>query len=217
MFNRFLFLILILGIAADVGAQAYPSKSVRMVVPYPPGGGADIVGRVFGEKLGGRWGQQVLIESMAGASGMIAAEAVARSAPDGYTLLLGSDQILTINPGLYRKLSYDPVKGFEPIGLVAAITFALVVHPDVQARSVQELIALARSRPGQLNYASIGAGSQHHLGMELFKTTAGVDLVHVPYKGSAQYVPDLLSGRGAVIFTGLPPVLRHKIGRASCR
>src|SRR5262249_44096760 len=170
--------------ATASSAQGFPEKPIRFVVGFTPGGPSDILARALGQKLGERWSQQVVIENRPGAGGNVAAEAVAKSAPDGYTWLLGNNSILATNQSLYRGLTYDPVKDFAPVSLVAVQPNILVVNPQLPVKSVKELIEYARSHPGKLNYASSGAGAAAHLAGELFKTMAGVDLVHVPYKGA---------------------------------
>jgi tripartite-type tricarboxylate transporter receptor subunit TctC len=188
-------------------AQTYPSKPIRLVIPFTPGGSTDILGRVVGQSLTEAWGQQVVLDNRAGAGGAIGAEAAARAAPDGYTLFMGHVGTLAVNPALYPKLPYDPIKDFAPITLIAMVTNVLVVHPDVPAKTVQELIALARSKPRQLNYGSGGQGSAAHLAVEYFKLMTKTDIVHIPYKGTVPAVTDLLAGRIALTMTGLPPLL----------
>src|SRR5580765_1191984 len=181
-------------------AQSFPEKPIRFVVGFTPGGPSDILARSLGQKLGERWSQQVVIENRPGAGGNVAAEAVAKSAPDGYTWLLGNNSILATNQSLYRSLGYDPVKDFAPVSLVAVQPNILVVNPQVPAHSVTELITLAKKNPGKLNYASSGSGAAAHLAGELFKTMAGVDLVHVPYKGAQPALTDVIAGQVQVMF-----------------
>jgi tripartite-type tricarboxylate transporter receptor subunit TctC len=181
-------------------AQSFPEKPIRFIVGFTPGGPSDILARALGQKLGERWTQQVVIENRPGAGGNLAAEAVARSAPDGYTWLLGNNSILATNQSLYRSLGYDPVKDFAPVSLVAVQPNILVVNPQVQARSVRELIALAKENPGKLNYASSGSGAAAHLAGELFKAMTGVDMVHVPYKGAQPALTDVIAGQVQVMF-----------------
>ncbi|HEY7239506.1 MAG TPA: tripartite tricarboxylate transporter substrate binding protein, partial [Burkholderiales bacterium] len=181
-------------------AQGFPEKPIRFVVGFTPGGPSDILARALGQKLAERWSQQVVIENRPGAGGNVAAEAVAKSAPDGYTWLLGNNSILATNQSLYRSLAYDPVKDFAPVSLVAVQPNILVVNPQVRAHSVAELIQLAKKNPGKLNYASSGAGAAAHLAGELFKTMAGVDLVHVPYKGAQPALTDVIAGQVQVMF-----------------
>jgi len=186
--------------AAPSLAQSFPEKPIRFVVGFTPGGPSDILARALGQKLGERWSQQVVIENRPGAGGNVAAEAVAKSAPDGYTWLLGNNSILATNQSLYRRLGYDPVKDFAPVALVAVQPNILVVNPQVPVHSVADLIALAKKSPGKLNYASSGAGAAAHLAGELFKTMAGVDLVHVPYKGAQPALTDVIAGQVQVMF-----------------
>jgi tripartite-type tricarboxylate transporter receptor subunit TctC len=178
-----------------------------MLVGFPPGGANDLLARIVAQKLGESLGQPVVVENRPGASGVIAAEALARAAPDGYTLMLGSTGTNTIAPALNAKLPYDPVRDLAPVGLVGVAASALVVNSQVPAQSVAELIALARARPGKLTYASSGNGTTLHLGGELFKLLAGVDIVHVPYKGNAQALNDVAGGQVDLIFSALPPAL----------
>jgi len=181
-------------------AQSFPEKPIRFVVGFTPGGPSDILARALGQKLGERWSQQVVIENRPGAGGNVAAEAVAKSAPDGYTWLLGNNSILATNQSLYRSLGYDPVKDFAPVSLVAVQPNILVVNPQVPARSVAELITLAKKNPGKLNYASSGSGAAAHLAGELFKTMTGVDMVHVPYKGAQPALTDVIAGQVQLMF-----------------
>jgi len=194
--------------AADNAADNYPNKPIRLVVPYPPGGGYDILARLLGQKLTERWGQQVIVDNRPGANGNIGAAAAAKSPPDGYTLLIGGIGPNAINASLYA-LSFDPVKDFAPVMLVATYQNILVVDPSLPAKSVKELIALAKSKPGKINYASAGNGSTQHLSGELFKTMAGVDLVHIPYKGSAPGMTALLGGEVSLMFNSTPTTLPH--------
>jgi len=187
---------------------------VRFVIGFTPGGPSDILARAVGQRLGERWGHQVVVENRPGAGGNLAAEAVAKSAPDGYTWLLGNNSILATNQSLYRKLPYDPVKDFAPVALVAVQPNILVVHPDVRASSVQELISLAKQSPGGLNYASSGAGAAAHLAGELFKSMAGLDMVHVPYKGAQPALTDLIAGQVQLMFATSASVIPYmKAGR----
>jgi tripartite-type tricarboxylate transporter receptor subunit TctC len=186
----------LLALAAGAAhAQSYPAKAIRIIVPFPAGGGTDIVARIVGLKLGESLGQTIIVDNRAGAGGTIGTDLAAKSANDGYTLLLGSNGPLAINPTYYQKLPYDPLKDFAPVALVTLMPFVLVVHPALPVRSMRELLALARSRPGQLNYASAGNGSTTHLATELLKRTASVNVVHVPYKGVAPAATDLMSGQ----------------------
>ena len=195
-------------------AQAYPTKPIKLVVPFPPGGAVDIVARVVGQALSEAWGQQVVVDNRPGAGAIIGTDLVAKAAPDGYTLLMGSVGMLTINPSLYAKLPYDPVKDFAPVILVGGTACVLLLHPSLPPNSVGELIALAKSKPGQLNVASAGSGNVTHLVGEIFRSRAGVEWVHVPYKGSAPALTDLLGGQVQVMFDVMLSALPHvKSGR----
>ena len=185
-------------------AQGYPAKTVRVIVPYPPGGGTDTIARPLAQKLTESFGQQVIIDNRGGAGGNVGMELAARAAPDGYTLVIGLTAQLAVNPALYRKLPYDPVKDYEPITLIGAGAYLLVVHPSLPVKDVKELVALAKARPGQITYASSGNGSGGHLCMELFTTMTGTNFVHVPYKGGGPALVDTLAGQVQVLFT--PPV-----------
>jgi tripartite-type tricarboxylate transporter receptor subunit TctC len=198
-----------MALVAPQASAEYPEKAVRFVVGFTPGGPSDIVARLLGQKLAEAWGQQVVIDNRAGAGGNIAAELVAKSAGDGYTLLLGNNSILATNAALYSKLNFDPVKDFAPVILVASQPNILVVHPSLPVKSVKELIALAKSKPGQLNYASSGSGAAAHLSGELFKTMAHVDLVHIPYKGAAPALNDVLAGQDQLMFATSLSVMPH--------
>ena len=190
----------LLALAASALAQEpYPSRPVKLVVPFTPGTGIDILARTLGQKLGDEWKVGVVVENRAGASGNIGTEAVAKAPPDGYTLLTTA-QTMVVNRALFASLPYDPVKDFAPIAPLAIGSLALVVHPSLNIRTVNDLLAYAKANPGKLNYASPGNGTPHHLAMELFKTKAGIDVVHVPYKGTAQAVQDLLGGQVGVMF-----------------
>jgi tripartite-type tricarboxylate transporter receptor subunit TctC len=207
-----LFLLCALAVALPV--RAFPEKPVRFVIGFTPGGPSDILARAVGQKLAERWGQQVVVENRPGAGGNLAAEAVAKSAADGYTWLLGNNSILATNHALYRRLPYDPVKDLAPVALVAVQPNILVVHPDVPVKSVADLVALARQSPGKLNYASSGAGAAAHLAGELFKTMAGVDIVHVPYKGAQPALTDLIAGQVQLMFATSASVIPYmKAGR----
>lgn len=181
-------------------APAYPTKPIRLVIPFPPGGGNDLLARAYAERLSERLGQQIIADNRGGASTAIAAEIVARAPADGYTVMLATVATLAVLPSLKTKLPYDPVKDFDPISLVSSSAYLLVVHPSVPARSVKELIALTKSKPGQINYASPGHGTMNHLAVELFKTVSGADLTHVPYKGTGPALADLLGGHVTVMF-----------------
>ena len=185
----------VLALAATVSSgQLYPSKPIRIIVPFPPGGAVDFYARVVQEPLSEALGQPVIVDNRAGASGMIGADVVAKAPPDGYTLLLGNIASLAINVGIYPKMAYDPAKDFTPIMHTVDVNYVLVVHPSVPANSVAELVAYAKANPGKLSYGSAGSGSMPHLSTELMKALAGIDLVHVPYKGGGPMVTDLLGG-----------------------
>ena len=192
---------------AGAFAQGYPSKPIRMVVPYPPGGPLDIMARAIGQKLAEAWGQPVVVENRAGAGGNIGADLVAKSPPDGYTLLMGAVATHAINPTLYGHVPYDPVKDFLPVALVAQVPNILVVNPSVPAVTVKDLIELARARPGTLNFGSGSTGSTGHLAGELFNIMAGVKMVHIPYKGGAPAMADLLAGQVQLMFDNLANAL----------
>jgi tripartite-type tricarboxylate transporter receptor subunit TctC len=199
--------------AANASAADYPARPIRILVPYPAGGPVDITARAVGPKLTEAMGQAIVIDNRGGAGGIIGTELVAKSAPDGYTLLLCTTAN-AINASLIPKLPFDMQKDFAPITLVAIITSVVVVHPSVPVTSIRELIALAKAKPGQLTYASTGNGTPTHLAAELFKTMTGVDLVHVPYKGASTAVVDLIGGQVQLSFISLPGVLPHvKAGR----
>jgi tripartite-type tricarboxylate transporter receptor subunit TctC len=188
-------------------AQSYPTKPIRFIVPFPPGGGNDTIARTFGQKMTQSLGQQVVIDNRAGAGGNIGAETAAHALPDGYTLFLGGVGSHGINPNLQTKLPYDPIRDFAPISLIAAAPLVIVVPPSVPAKSLGELITLAKSRPGELNYASSGAGTIAHLSAELLNSMAGIKLEHVPYKGTGPALTDLLGGRVQVMFNSAVSIL----------
>ncbi len=203
----------VLCLFCTVSGAAYPVKPVRMIVPFAPGGGTDLVARALAQKLTDALGQPFVVDNRPGANANIGNEMAARAAPDGYTLIMGSSS-LTINPNLYRKLPYDPVRDFAPISLATNVPYILVVHPSLPAGSFQEFLAYARTRQGQLSYGSAGTGNSTHLSMELLKLVAKIDLVHVPYKGTGQALTDLLGGHVQVIWGTIPPCLPHvKTGR----
>lgn len=195
-------------------AQQFPVKPVKIIVPFPAGGTVDFFARVLSSKLSDSLGQAVLVENRAGAGGNIAVEAVAKSAPDGYTLLMGSE-IVAINTSLYSKLAYDPVKDLAPITLVGTVPNILIVHPSMPVNTVKELITLAGKSPGKISFASTGQGTSSHLSSELFKLMANVDLLHVPYKGGPPAVADLIGGQVNMMFINMPTGLAHvKSGKA---
>jgi tripartite-type tricarboxylate transporter receptor subunit TctC len=201
---------LAIGQPSLASAQAYPSRPVKFVVAYPPGGAADILARLIGQKLSERLGQPVVIDNKPGAGTAIGTDQVAKSAPDGYTILMGTVSSHAINPALNTNVGYNPVADFTPISLVASLPFVLVVNPAVPAKSVAELIALAKAQPGKLNFSSAGNGTSNHLAGELFKSMTGVNIVHVPYRGSAPALADVVSGQITMMFdltlTSLPQI-----------
>ena len=190
-------------------AQNYPTKQIRIVTPYAPGGTADILSRVVGQKLSEAWGQQVVIDNRPGASGMIGADIAAKAAPDGYTLLMAYTAEIAITQSLFKTMTYDPVRDLAPVTLAAITPMIFVVHPSLPARNVGELVALAKARPGQLPYASAGNGSPAHLAFELLQRNAGIAITHVPYKGAAPALTDLLGGHVVMFFSGMPPAMPH--------
>jgi tripartite-type tricarboxylate transporter receptor subunit TctC len=195
------------------GAKGFPEKPVKFMVGYSPGGLPDTIGRMIGQRLNERWGQQVVVENRPGANGILGADFVAKSAPDGYTLLMTDNSTTAINPFLYSKLPYS-ADDLEPASLTARAPLFLAVHASVAANSFQELIAFAKSRPGEISYGSSGIGSIHHLGMEFLSLSLGLKLIHVPYKGTGQSVPALLAGQVPMILSGYPTVAAHaKDGR----
>ena len=200
----------VLAQATSTGSgQAYPAKPIRMMIGFPPGGGTDIIGRIVAQKLGEALGQQIIVDNRGGASGQLAAELVSRAAPDGYTIMMAHIAAISILPSLVSKLPYDAQKDFAPVSLAAIGPNLLVVHPSVPAKNVRELVALAKSRPGQLQYASPGSGTVQHLAGELFKLQAKVDILHVPYKGSGQSIVDLIAGQVHMDFDAVPPVINY--------
>ncbi len=211
IFVRRLFAFLCLcgvALAGSVFAQNYPSKPVKLIVGFPPGGPVDVVARIFADKLGTMWSQTVLVENRAGATGNIATEFVAKSAPDGYTILFTANTHV-INGALYSKLPYDPIRDFTPISQVAYYSLVLVAHPSVPAGTLQELIALAKANPGKLTFNSAGSGTPTHLTAELFRIAAGIDFLHVPYKGGAASTTDLLAGHVQLAFSNPVSALPH--------
>ena len=194
---------------ALVFAQAFPNKPVRLIVTYPAGGSADTLARFLGQQLSETWSQQLVVDNRPGANGIVGTEAAAKAPPDGYTLYLATDGPISINPSLYANLPYDWRRDFAPVTLLAILNQVLVVPASLPVQNVQELIALARQRPGQLNYASIGIGSSPHLGAELFKSLAGVDMTHIPYKGAGQTITALLTGEASMLFTSEQTAAPH--------
>ncbi|MDB5865114.1 MAG: Tripartite-type tricarboxylate transporter, receptor component TctC [Betaproteobacteria bacterium] len=195
--------------SAAFAADTYPARPVRMIVAYPPGGGTDIVGRMMAQKLTETLGQNVVIDNRGGATGNIGTELAARANPDGYTLLMGNVAPNAINVSLFKKLPYDPVKDFAPVSLVAITPNILVVNPTVAVKSVKDLIALAKAKPGVLNFPSAGIGSSSHLAGELLKILAKIDMVHVPYKGGGPALIDTISGQMQVMFATMPAAMPH--------
>ena len=201
--------LILLGAAVQAFGQAYPARPIRLVVPFPPGGAVDFYARVVQQPLSEALGQQLVIDNKAGASGMVGAESVAKSPPDGYTLLLGNIASLAINVGLYAKMPYDPLKDLTPIVRTVDVNYVLVVHPSVPANTVPELVAYAKANPGKLSYGSAGSGSLPHLGTELFKAQTGIDMLHVPYKGGGPMVTDLLGGTVQVVIGDQANLMPH--------
>jgi tripartite-type tricarboxylate transporter receptor subunit TctC len=196
-------------VGGGLRAEEYPAKPIRLVVPFTPAGATDILARLAAQHLTNAWGQQVVVDNRPGAAGNIGTELVAKSPPDGYTVLMATVSTHGINPNLYKKIGYDPVKDFAPISLMALVPNVLEVNPQVQAKDVKELIALAKASPGKINFASSGSGTSIHMSGELFKLMAGVDIVHVPYKGSAPALTDLLGGQVDMMFDNLPASISH--------
>jgi len=206
-------MVLLLAHSEAHAQQAYPARAVRLVVPSAPGGGTDITARIMAPKFSEYFGQQVVVENRAGAATMIGGEVVARSAPDGYTLLMGIST-LAINAAMYKKVAYDALKDFAPIAQVVTLSNVLVTHPSLPARNVKELVAFAKSRSGQINFASAGVGTNPHLSMELFLSLAGLKMMHVPYKGSGQGIVDVIAGHVPVMMPAVPTALTYiKNGR----
>jgi tripartite-type tricarboxylate transporter receptor subunit TctC len=194
-------------ISSAAFAEDYPSRPITLIVPYAAGGGNDVMARIVAEKMSRTLGQQIVIENKGGAGGSIATRLIAKAAPDGYTLGLGGTGTLAINPTLYANVGYDPRKDFSPVGLIATSALIVLVNPGVEAKSVGDLIALAKRDPGKLNYASAGAGSGIHLASELFAHMAGIKLTHIPYKGSGPALTDLIGGHVSIYFSSLPPAI----------
>lgn len=210
--NKLLFLltfVYITGLATFSHAQEYPLRPIRFVVPFPASGGGDIIIRALSQRLGERLGQAVVVDNRSGAGGNVGTEIVARAAADGYTLVMANVSPFAINVSIYKKLPYNPLTDFTPISLVASFPNVLVVHPSLPAASLKELVTLARARPGQLSYASSGAGSTTHLSAEFFKSQAKLDLVHVPYKGGGQALIDLIAGHVSMYFSSAPGAMPH--------
>jgi len=197
------------GFAAERASSAYPIKPIRLIAPYPPGGGNDTMARAIGAKLTEAWGQQVIIDNRAGANGIVACEIVATAPADGYTLLMANVGTNAINPALYKKLPYDPIKAYAPVSLLGTAPNILVVPAATPAGTVRELVALAKSRPGKLTYGSNGIGSSQHLAGVMFGTAFGIDIVHVPYKGTGPAIIDLISGQISMSFANALAVVQH--------
>ena len=195
--------------ASGASSQSYPVKTVRVVVPFAPAGSTDITARIIAQKLSDAWRQQVIVDNRAGAGGNIGAELVAKAAPDGYTLLLATTGVMAINHRLYKTLPYDAIRDFAPVTQIGGLPLILIVHPSLPARSVKELIAIAKAKPGQLSYASSGVGGATHMTAEVFRMLAGVDIVHIPYKGSGQAMVDLISGQVGMAFDQITSSLPH--------
>ena len=200
--------------ASTGSGQAYPNRPIRAVVPLAPGGGTDTVGRLVAAKLGEGLGQQIVVDNRGGGGGILGTDIVAKATPDGYTLLVGSITTNAVNPALYKKLPYDHIRDFAPISMIGTVPNALVVHASVPARSVKEFIAYAKANPGKINYGSAGIGSAPHLSMELIKSMAGINMVHVPYKGAGAALADVLGGQLQALCSSLAGLLPHiKSGR----
>src|SRR3954468_7470248 len=195
--------------APALTAAGYPSRAIRLIVPFPPGGSTDILARALGEKLSQGLGQPVVIDNRPGAGGSIGAEAAARAAPDGYTLMMGHLGTLAVNPAIYKNLPYDPVTSFAPVSLMAIVPSVLVVNPSLPVTNAAELIAYAKAHPGKLAYGSAGSGSTSHLTTEYFKLVTGTDILHVPYKGVGPMLTDLVSGQLSMGLNGAPAVMAH--------
>ena len=209
---RFVSLLIGLALAAvavTVQAQSYPSRPIRMIVPYAPGGLPDTIARLVGAKLSDSLGQQIVVENLPGAGGINGVNEVVKAQPDGYTLLIADVGQVAINPHLFSKLPYQPLKDLAPVSLIGTSPLYLVAHPSVPVNSLKELVALAKKEPGKLNYGSSGIGSIHHLATEALKAGFGIDLVHVPYKGTGQSVPALLGGQVALLYSALPSIAGH--------
>jgi tripartite-type tricarboxylate transporter receptor subunit TctC len=205
---KFLLIVLAL-LAQPAHSQNFPTKPVRLIVPFAPGGSTDIFARLLAERVQAPLGQSVIVENRAGAAGNIGAQEVVRSTPDGHTLLMATTGVMAINNALYKNMTYDAAKDLEPVVYVASITNVLVVPPDFPAKSVAELIALAKKEPGKLSFASSGAGASTHMSAELFKAMSGTDILHVPYKGSGPAMPDLMAGRVHMMFENAPGAMGH--------
>lgn len=209
MLSRLLCAVLLSILTAGAWSQAYPTKPVRLVVPFAPGGSTDVTARLLAQKLTEAWRQQVIVDNRAGAGGNIGADFVAKAAPDGYTLLLATTGVMAINHRLYRTLPYDAQRDLAPVTQIGSLPLILIVHPSLPVRSVKDLVAFAKARPGQLSYASSGVGGATHMTAEIFRMMAGVDIVHIPYKGSGQAMTDLISGQVPIAFDQITSSLPH--------
>jgi tripartite-type tricarboxylate transporter receptor subunit TctC len=201
------FVLLAAASAAD--AQSWPAKPVRFVVPFPPGGTTDILARLVGQKLSESWGQQFVIDNRPGAGGNVGADIVAKAAPDGYTILMGTPGTQAINQYIYKVMPYDTAKDFAPVSMVALVANVIAVYPGLQAKTLQDLVALARANPGTINFGTPGNGTTGHLSTELLKSMTGINLVHIPYKGSAFVLQDVMAGRVQMMLDNLPSALPH--------
>lgn len=202
------------GAQAHAAEPAFPTRPIRFIVPNAAGGSTDLVARSVAQKVAESFGQQIVVDNRPGSGGIIGTELVAKAAPDGYTLLMGTIGNLAISPHLYRKLTYDPVRDFAPITQLASAAYMLVTHPSLPVKNVRELVALARAKPGQMSYASAGSGTGSHLSAELFRSAAKVDLLHVPYKGGTPALTDVIAGHVQIMFNGIPSSMPHlKTGR----
>lgn len=207
--NRAALIALLAALLSAPALATYPDRPIRLMLPFPPGGPSDIVGRMFAQKLGESIGQQIVIDNRGGAAGNIACEIAKNAAPDGYTLLQGTVGTMSINPHLYKNLPYDPLRDFAPVSLLTETPYLLVTNPKLPANNVKELVALAKTQPGKFNFASGGFGTGNHFSGELFKTLAGIDVVHVPYKGSGVGMNDVLSGQVQMMFINLLPAMPY--------
>jgi len=207
MFRRLISTLIVVGTATlaatAADAQDFPTRAITIIVAQPPGGGTDIISRIVAQQLSVQLGKPVVVENKPGAGTIVGTEAAAKSPPDGYTLLAGLTANMAVNPSLFRKLSYDPIRDFTPVGMMAEFPFVLVVSKNFPAKSVKELLAMAKAKPGEINFASAGNGTGQHLSAELFKLMAGVDMTHVPYRGASPAYSDVISGRTPVFFDNL--------------
>lgn len=201
-------LLILAGLTAQAQSN-YPNKPVKLIVPFPPGGGNDVIARVIGQKLSDRWGQAVVIDNRAGANGIVGLQALMQSPADGYTLAVGAAGPLAVNPSLYARLPYDPVKDFAAVTNLVNYPLLLVVHPSVPVKTTRDVVTLAKAKPGQLSYASPGSGNSGHLAGELFNSMAGVNTLHIPYKGQGPALTDLLSGQVHMLYSSIPSVINQ--------